>query len=164
MGGRSHRVALVEGRGTIYTHRLTRVSQAAFEDACAVVAGHIPLASHHVVYMLTKSGCVGAILASTEAEFRIRHEVRPLMKLLEFAECAGENESTDRVAVAVCSVGVEFSSSISLRNVDLRKVANTGDLYIVRSLNEVRALDSTVRNETSTITILYIMINSMVII
>ena len=57
------------------------------------------------------------------------------MKLLEFAECAGENESTDRVAVAVCSVRVKFSSSISLRNVDLRKVANTGDLYIVRSLN-----------------------------
>lgn len=155
MGRRGHRVTLVEGRCTVYAHRLTSVTQAALEDTRAVVTRHVPFTTHHVVDVLAQCRCLGSVLASTETEFRVGHKVRPLMKLSKLSECAGEDKTANRVAIAICTVGIEFTSCITLGNIDLSEITNAGDLHIVRGLDEVCALDSAVRNKTSSITILY---------
>lgn len=43
---------------------------------------------------------------------------------------------------------IEFTSLIALRDVDLREVANAGDLDIVRSLDEMCASDGAVGDES----------------
>lgn len=154
MGRRGHRVTLVEGRCTVHTHRLTSVTQAALEDTRAVITRHVPFTTHHVVDVLAQCRCLRSVLASTEAEFRVGHEVCPLMQLSKLSECAGEDKTANRVAIAVCTMGIEFSSGITLGNIDLSEITDAGDLHVVRGLDEVCALNSAVRNETSSITIL----------
>lgn len=84
------------------------------------------------------------------------------------AERVAEDETTDywavrqesgiecvihtRVAVTVCTMRVELTSSITFRNVDLREVTMAGDLYVVRRLHKVDTGKRTVRDRTSATT------------
>jgi len=61
-------VTLLEGGSAVDTHRISAVTSAVLEDTCAVVSGHVPVASHHVVDVVAKGGCAGSVLASAEAE------------------------------------------------------------------------------------------------
>ena len=51
-------------------------------------------------------------------------------------------------------MGVELASLITLGDVDLGQVADTGNLDIVRGLDEVRASDRAVGNETGPVAVL----------
>jgi hypothetical protein len=66
--------------------------------------------------------------------------------LKTIAEPITENETTDRIAISISSMGVEFSSLIMVLDVDLREVTYSGHLHIVRSLDEVDTLESAIRN------------------
>ena len=56
------------------TH-VTAIAFATVEDTGVVVAGHVPLATHDVVNVLTVRRRVRTWLACTEAKLRIRHVV-----------------------------------------------------------------------------------------
>lgn len=44
-------------------------------EAFIVVAGHVPIATHHIVDVLAEFGSIMSILTTAEAEFRVRHEI-----------------------------------------------------------------------------------------
>lgn len=135
-------VALVERRRAVHAHGLARVALTALKRPGIVVRGHVPRAAHLVVDVLAERGRVGPVLARAEAELRVRHVVRPLVHLHILArERVREHEPADRVAVPVCAVWIELAASVARRDVDLRQVADAGDLDVVGSLHEMRALD-----------------------
>jgi len=94
-------------------------------------------------------GSVGAN-ASTEAEFGVGNERGPFMILQIGTECVSIDQTTDGVAVSVCSVGIELASGILLGNVDLGEVANARDLDVIGSLDEVNAFERSIGDGTST--------------
>lgn len=51
------------------------IRHASLEHAGGVACGHVPLAPHDVVDVLAIRCGIGARLARTEAELRVRHEV-----------------------------------------------------------------------------------------
>ncbi len=161
--------ALVPGRGSIDAHGKIIVTKARLEDAWIVVGRHVPVAAHNVVDVLAVACGVGSGLgeiwpsasfvqqnirkdegtyAGTEAEFRIRHKVRPLVVLDAAPERIAIHKTANRVAVAISAMRVELSSVVAPRDVDLRQVANTGDLDIVRRLHEVHTCQRAVRDGT----------------
>lgn len=86
--------------------------------------------------------------ASTEAELRVGHEVRPLMVLQAISEGVSVHQSTNRVPIPIRAVRVELASIISLRDINLREVPDTSDLDIVGSLHEMDALQRAIRDGT----------------
>jgi hypothetical protein len=66
--------------------------------------------------------------AGTEAELLLADERRPLVVLESRAEGVAEEETTDRVAVVVRTVGVELTSGVASRDVELGEVTDTSDL------------------------------------
>lgn len=94
---------------------------------------------------------------------------RPLVNFLQRAECAREHEATDRVAVAICTVGVKLAATIAGRNVDICEIADTWvhvgvvdawsvlgnvptcDLNIVWSDHDVRTSDGAVRDQSCSV-------------
>ena len=79
MGWKKRSGEIVGKDGSAYQ---TSVALAILEYSGIVVGGHVPHTSQRIVNMLTQSGCVGAILTSTNAEFAVRDEIRPFVKLL----------------------------------------------------------------------------------
>ena len=95
MGGRRYSLALLEGGCAVDTHRLRRAREVeTFErqnietsnahlasvafariKSSSVITRHVPVAAHHVVDVLAKSGSLGSILACTDAERIESHEV-----------------------------------------------------------------------------------------
>jgi len=148
---RGVRLTLAERGRAVDTHRGTAVSFAFLESTGSIVGRHHPCATHLVVDVLTPFRCLRTVLASTEAELRIGHEVRPLVELLELPESRGENKSTDGVTDTSCSVGVELTSLITLGNVEGSQITSTGDLNKVGGLDEMGAVDGTVGNQTRSI-------------
>jgi hypothetical protein len=96
--------------------------------------------------MLAHCRCIYRGLASTEAELLIRYKIRPLVNFLQRAECAGEHETTDRVAVAICTVGVKLATSVAGRNIDVREITNACDLNVIWSDHNVRTSNGTIWN------------------
>ena len=62
---------------------LASVALASFEHASVVVSGHVPKTAQNVVDVLAQRGSLGAIFATTDAEFVGSDEVRPLVQLLQ---------------------------------------------------------------------------------
>jgi len=60
-----------------------------------------------------------------------------------------EHETSDGVAVAICAVRIKFPSFVSFRYANLGEITIASDLHKVRSMDEVRALDGTLREEPS---------------
>ena len=54
---------------------LAAITVTILEYSWVVVGGHVPHATHLIINVLAESGSAGAILASTEAKFAIRHKV-----------------------------------------------------------------------------------------
>jgi hypothetical protein len=50
---------------------------------------------------------------------------RPLVNLLQRAECTGEHEAANGVAITVCAMRVKFATTIANRNVDVGEVSDT---------------------------------------
>jgi len=140
VGGGSRLDTLIPGRGTVDTHGFTNIAIARLEDAIAVVSGHVPVATHHVVDVLAVGRSIRAD-ACTDAEIGRAHKVGPLVELLPGAKDVAVNETTDGVAVTIGTMVIEFASLIVLGNVDLGEVALAGDLNVLGGLHEVDALE-----------------------
>ena len=91
--------------------------------------------------MLAVGGSIRAD-ACTDAELVRAHEVGPLVELLPGAKDIAVNETTDRVAVTVGAMVVEFAAVVAAADVDLGEVTLAGDLDILGSLHEVDAFES----------------------
>lgn len=149
------RFPLVKCGRPIDTHRFRRVTQALLKHPRRIISRHIPLASHDVIDMLAHCRCIYRRLASAEAELINSHKIRPLVNLLQRAECAREHETADRIAVAICTVGVEFAASVTGRNVDAREIANACDLNVVWSDHDMRTSNGAVWDESCSVSTLH---------
>jgi len=127
----------------VYTHGECIISLARFEFTRIVVSRHVPVAAHNIVDMLAVPSGIRTN-ASTEAELSSRHEIGPLVVLEGIAEAVTEDKSANRVAVAISTMGVEFSSIILCLDVHLGKIANAGNLYVVWRLDEMNTLERSV--------------------
>jgi len=150
VGGGGRRDTLVPGRGTVDTHGFTDIAIARLEDAIAVVRGHVPIATHHVVDVLAVGRSIHAD-ACTDAEFGRAHKVGPLVELLPGAKDVAVNETTNGVAITVGAMVVEFASLIAFGNVDLGEVALAGDLDVLGGLYEVDALEGALGHHAGTV-------------
>lgn len=92
-------------------------------------------------------------VARAEAELGRAHEVCPLVDLLQGAERGREHEATDRVPVPVRAVRVELTALVAGGDVQLREVADAGDLHELARLQELHSLDRAVGDETRACTI-----------
>lgn len=146
---------LVKRGRPIHAHRLSRVPQALLKHSRRVISRHIPLAPHDVIYMLAHCGRIYRGLASAEAELISRHKIRPLVNFLQRAECAREHEAADRVAIAICTMGVKLAAAITGRNVDVCEIANACDLNVVWSDYDVRTSDGAVRDQSRSVPALH---------
>jgi len=106
--GRGCRIALVESGGPINTHGLARITEAIFKSARIIVTWHVPIATHEIVNVLAQRRGPSSIFTSSETELGRGHEVGPLVHLLQLAivECAGEDETSDGIAVPGGTVGI----------------------------------------------------------
>jgi len=139
---------LEPGRSTIDTHGKVIVAETGLEGTCVVVGRHIPEATHNIVDMLAVLSGIGTS-ARAEAEFRVRNEGSPFVVLEAGAKGIPIDKTTNRVPVAVGTVGIEFASLITTRDVYVGKLALPSPLDIIRCLNKVDTSESPVRDETS---------------
>ena len=59
-----------------------------------------------------------------------------------------------RLTIAIRAVRVELAARVALGDVDLRQVADAGDLDVVRGLDKVRARDRAVGDEARAVALL----------
>jgi len=77
----------VECASAVDAHGFSAVSQTSVERASAVVARHVPVATHYIVDVLAVFPCSGSSgVADTETEFAFGHEGGPLVNLLHIAK------------------------------------------------------------------------------
>jgi len=151
VSGRSGLLALVERRGTVDTHGEVVVTFAGFVGSSVIVGGHVPVATQQVVNVVAVLSSVRAN-ASTEAEFGVRNEGGPFVVLKVGAESVSVDQTTNGVAISICSVRIEFTSSVTLAHVDLGEITNASDLNVIRSLHKVDTLEGPIRDGTSAAT------------
>lgn len=93
--------------------------------------------------------------ASAEAELISRHEIRPLVNFLQGAECAREYEAANRVAIAVCAVGVKLTAAVAGGDVEVGEISNACDLDVVWSDYNVCTGDGAVRDQSCSVPALH---------
>lgn len=142
---------LVPCGSTIDTHGQVVVALAVLERAGSVVCGHVPVAAHHIVDVLTISGsvCSGT---SAETELGGGHERGPFVILQGLAKSIPINQSSNRVSIPIRTMRIEFTSRITSRNVHTGELAYTSNLDIVWCLDKVDAFETAVGDGTSTAT------------
>jgi len=103
--------------------------------------------------MIAQGRTLSFFFASSNAELGGRHEVRPLMQLLQLAivEYTREDQATDGITVSSCTVRVKLATGITGGDVYRGEVANTRYLDVIRRLNEVSTLDSPCRNDAGSV-------------
>jgi hypothetical protein len=77
------------------------------------------------------------------------------VNFLQRAECAGEHEAADRVAVAICTVGVKLAATVAGRNVDVCEIADACNLDVVWSDHDVCTSDRAVRDQSCSVPALH---------
>lgn len=103
--------------------------------------------------MVAVEPSIRSVLAHPNAKLLCANERAPFVGLDSRASKSGrEDDTTDGVSVTICSVGIELSSCIASRNVDLGQVSNTGNLDKVRGLNEMDSGQGAIRDETGPVT------------
>jgi len=135
--------SLVPSACTINAHRKSGVSSTIFELASVVVGRDVPEAAHDIVDVVAKAGSTSPN-AGTEAELVVRDEAGPFMVLETLTEAVAVDETTNGVALSISTPVVQFPSSVTLGDVDLGEIANTGDLDVFRGLDEVDTLESAI--------------------
>jgi len=90
------------------------------ESTGGIISWHVPLATLEVINVLTPFWRFRSRLASAETELRIGHKIRPLVYLLDPSESRRENESANWIAIAVCTMRVEFTACIAFGDVEAR--------------------------------------------
>lgn len=121
MSIRRRSITLVERRGTIDTHRQSAVTLTRLEHTRAVVGGHVPCASHHVVDVLTPCGRhAPSGIASPKTKLVGGHEVCPLEHLFKLPKSCREHQATNRITIPVGTMRVELSTRIASRDIKFR--------------------------------------------
>jgi len=134
-------------RSTINTHRKIVIGFARFEYARIVIGRHVPVAAHLVIDMLAVLPSVGAS-ASAEAKFGVTHEAGPFCVLEVGAEGIAIDKTANGVTVAVSTMRIQFTTRITLLDIDLGEITDASNLDIVLGANEVNAFESAVGNDT----------------
>jgi hypothetical protein len=114
-------------------------------ESFTVVAGNVPMTALDIVNVLAELGGTRSRFASTNAELVKALKVCPLMDLdrgAVVAEGAREDKTSVRVSKTIRAVRVQLSTSISVLDVRLSKVAIAGNLYIIRGDEEMCVSDS----------------------
>jgi len=140
--------SLVPGGGTVYAHGEVVIRFAGFEFTGCVVGGHVPLAAHLVIDMLAILSGVGAC-ARAHAELGGAHEARPFCVLEVRAEGVAVYESAYGVSSAVGAVRVQFTTLIPLLHINLSKIPNPSNLYVILSPNKMNPLQRPIRYNPS---------------
>jgi len=96
--------------------------------------------THQVVGVLAVSRGLRAD-ACTDAELVRTHKVDPLVELLSGSKYTAVNETTDGVALTICTAVVELASYVLIGDVDLGEVTPAGDLDVLGGLHEVDAFE-----------------------
>ena len=135
--------ALGPRRCAIYTHRSANIAITALEYTCVVVRCHVPIAAHHVVDMVALDCCF-CTYARTEAELIVCDEGRPFVVLQVLNEGVAEDETADRVPVPIRSMRVELTTLVPVGDVHRREVTDTSHLDVLRRLDEVYTMKSTI--------------------
>jgi len=105
---RSLRLSLVESGASIDTHGLSRITLAIFKSARIIVTWHVPITAHDVINVLAQRWAGRGVFTSSNTELGRGHEVRPLVQLFQLAiiEYAGEDQTSDGIAVSCGTVGI----------------------------------------------------------
>lgn len=144
-------MTLEECRATIDAHRLATITVALLEYSGIIICWHIPVASHHIIDVLTPFRSLWSRFTSAETEFSVRDKVRPFMKLLKVPKGVGEDQSTDWVTIPIRTVRIQLASCITFGNVDFSEISNTSDLNEIWRLDKVSARDCTIWNQSCAI-------------
>lgn len=155
MSVRGRSITLVERRGTIDTHRLSTVALTRLEHTRAVVGGHVPCTSHHVVDVLTpRRRHTPSGVASPKAKLVGRHEVRPLKHLFKLPKSCREHQATNWISISIGTMRIELSPRIASRDVKLRQISCARNLNKVGRLNEMCSCNSTTWNDACPVAVL----------
>jgi len=149
VSGRCRRLVLVPGAGAVYTHRLGVVTYAVFVFACTVVSRDVPLTAHFIVNVIAKLRRATSN-ASTHAEHVFREEACPFVVLRIGTKTVAKYKTAGWVTDTSSTAVIKLSSLIIRSEVELREVSSTSDLNIVRCLDEVDSVESSIRNNAST--------------
>jgi len=108
-----------------------------------IVSGHVPHAAELVVDVLAVLRRVRAN-ARANAELGIVDEFGPFVILEAGTEAVAIYKTTDRIAIPSRAMRVEFTAAtwVVPLDIDLGEVADTGNLNVVLSLDEVNASQS----------------------
>jgi len=138
-------LALEEGRGAVYTHWEVVVSETGFVSPRVVVGRHVPEASQKIVDVVAVPSSI-LTDTRTEAEFGIGDERGPFVVLEVVSKRVSKYQSTNGVTVTVGTVGIEFTTRITLGDVNFGKVTHTSHLDIIGRLDEMDTLQGSIRN------------------
>jgi len=145
-----HGIALMEGGSSIDSHWLSTVRVAAVEPD-VVIARHIPFAAHNIVNVLAESWRVGSLgVTNPETELIESHKVSPFEHLLELSEGGRKDDTADRVSVSVSTVGIQFTTLVTVRDVQQGQVSDASDLNVVGGNHPVSASDRAIWNKSCT--------------
>jgi len=141
------------GGSAVHTHGKVVVGFAGFELARIVVSGHVPEAAHFVVGVLAVLPGVRAG-ASAHAEFCITDEAGPFCVLAVRPEGVAEDKASNRVAIAVRTVRIQFTALIAFLDIDLCEITDASDLDVVLGTDKVNAFESAIGDDTGASTAL----------
>jgi len=147
--GRCGADALVPCASAVYAHREVVIGVAVLERACVVVGRDIPVAPHDIVDVVAVH-CSVRTNARTEAELIVGYEARPFVVLCASAERVAINQTANWVSLPIMTTIIKLPSIVTLLDVDLGKVTDTGDLNVIGCPDEVDAFQRTVWDCTTT--------------
>jgi len=118
-----------------------------FVLVAVVVSRNIPVAAHFIVDVVAKllGSCTDA---SANAEFTVRQESGPFVVLKGVSKAVSIEEATNRIALAVGTSVVQFTTRITLGDVDFGEVSNTCDLNVFAGLYKVNTTKGAIRHGT----------------
>lgn len=141
---------MVEGGSSINSHWLSTVRVAAVEPD-VVIARHIPFAAHYIVSMLAESWRVGTLgVTNPETELVESHKVSPFEDLFELSKGGRKDDAANRVSVSVSTVGIQFATLVTVRDVQHGQLSGASDLNVVGGNHPVSASDRAIWNKSCT--------------
>lgn len=158
------------------TGRVGRVTVTLSERVVGVVTGHHPAASHLVKSVLALIGSrVSVVLRDTDSETELvkghvakknsqrqskmakrrQDSLHPLLVRNVRASSVSGHVTTNGVTKTSGTVGVQFTSLVTLLNVKMGKVTETLDLPVERSLDKVDGGKNTIRDDSGIVSGFY---------
>lgn len=153
---RSLCLALPESARSIHADKLSTVALAVLEDALVKLSTvGVKVGAHDIVHMRRILSSLRTV-CSAEGKLVCRHKVVPFLDLRPLALLSGyvvaEHQATFGVTRSIGTMRVKFTTRITTLNVHAREITHSRHLEEIGCLEELHSLNSTVRNEASTVT------------